>query len=87
MREVITLATLVLGSITLFTSAMAETVKIGELSKSGYSCKEVGEARQLCTKDKSPTYGCEQLECTQLKRIPKGVLAPGAPKLDVAPVR
>jgi len=23
----------------------------------------------------------------QLKRIPKGVLAPGAPKLDVAPVR
>lgn len=67
MREVITLA--MLGSITLFTSATAaETVAIGELSKSGYSCKEVGEARHQCTKDKSPTYGCEQLECKVIPR-------------------
>jgi hypothetical protein len=73
MREIITLA--MLGSITLFTSATAaETVAIGELSKSGYSCKEVGEARHQCTRDKSPTYGCEQLECKVIPRRTGGNL-------------
>lgn len=47
----------------------AENVKIGDLSKAGYTCKEVGEARHLCTRDKTdPTYGCEQHECKVLSR-------------------
>ena len=50
--------------------AAAETaVKIGELTKAGYSCKEVGEARHLCTKgEKEPTYGCEEYSCTPIGR-------------------
>jgi hypothetical protein len=61
-------ATLGLGSTMFLTRVIAaETVKIGELSKSGYSCKEVGEARHVCTRDKSPTYGCEQLDCKVIK--------------------
>ena len=59
------LATLAIAAATLFSPAAgAEAVKIGELSKAGYVCKEVGEARHLCTRDKTdPTYGCDQWEC------------------------
>lgn len=56
--------------ITLPAPAIAEqNVKIGDLSKDGYSCKEVGEARHLCTKDKSTTFGCDKLECKPIGRV------------------
>jgi len=50
-----------------------EAVKIGDLSKAGYACKEVGEARHLCTRGQTdPTYGCDKLECRPIGRTVGG---------------
>jgi len=58
-------ATFAIAASALATAAAAEEkVAIGDLSKAGYSCREVGEARHLCTRgEKDPTYGCEQHDC------------------------
>jgi hypothetical protein len=67
------------GSVMLPMPAAAETATISDLSKSGYSCREVGEARHVCTRGKTdPAYGCEQDDC---KTIPKPTKSSGDPTL------
>jgi hypothetical protein len=59
--------------------AAAESATISDLSKSGYSCREVGEARHVCTRgDTDPAYGCEQDDC---KIVPRPAKSTGSPAL------
>ena len=54
--------------------AVAVNAKIGDLSKAGFSCKEVGPDRHVCQRGKQdPTFGCEKGDCTSIR------VAPAAP--------
>ena len=70
-------AVLALGSVLLLMPAAADTAKISDLSKAGYSCREIGETTQLCTRDKTdPVYGCEQGDCKTIPRATKSTRYP-----------
>ena len=68
---------LVLGSAIFPMPAAAATAKIGDLTKSGYSCKQIGEATHVCTRGETdPAYGCEQDDCKTVPRPTKSTLLP-----------
>ena len=63
---------LALFSVLLPMPAAADTAKIGDLSKSGYTCKDTGETTSVCTRGKTdPVYGCEQGDCKTIPRSTK----------------
>ena len=70
-------AVLALGSVLLPMPAAADTAKIGDLSKSGYSCRETGETTSVCTRGETdPAYGCIQDDCKTIQRPTKSTRNP-----------
>ena len=68
---------LALGSVLLPMPAAAGTAKIGDLTKSGYSCRETGETTSVCTRGETdPAYGCEQDDCKTVPRPTKSTRYP-----------
>jgi hypothetical protein len=80
-----TFAIIAMGCVMLTTSISAETAKIGDLSKSGYNCRQTGEQAHVCSRGtEDPVFECVQLDCKSISSATTGEQPTrGKPKVGI----